>query len=566
MAGTEKHRERSAGGWSRRRLLGAGALGIASLGMAGCTTAPAVPAAPATGAPSPATATGGVQPPATASPPAPKYGGKLATIDVTFMRNLDPHVLNGGGGSVGSALCYSQLLTYKWGADFKPPSYVPGPDLADSWQQADDLTYLFKLHPGVKFHNIAPVNGREVVAEDVIYSFERVRALKTYAPLIASLSKMEAVDKLTLKLTLDKPNADFLESLCDYHLKVVAKEAVDRSGNLEQPPVIGTGAWLFDQWAPNQPFVAKRNPDYFRQGLPYADSIQVFPSTDSNPEAFRGGSVNFIAGLQPAQALEMQKAVPSAKPYFIPLDRGPDEIVLNTKLDAFKNLKVRQAINKAIDRDAIISTAHLGMASLGAGIALPSPVWKLPDDELKRLLARDVEGAKRLLREAGMESGLDLKCVVPNYVGGLYVAIAELIQANLRDINVRLTLETVDALALSQRKQSHQFDLYITSNGAATPNSQLYGFYYTDGPQNYPAFNNPALDKLIDQQAVLSRDPEGRRKVFGDIQRLVIDQAINLCLDIRRSMGFSAAEVMDLYPPFLITNHTEYWQTAWINK
>src|SRR5207245_2770795 len=213
------------------------------------------------------------------------------------------------------------------------------------------------------------------------------------------------------------------------------------------------------------------------------------------------------------QALDMQKAVPTAKPYFIPLDRGPDEIVLNTKLDVFKNLKVRQAINKAIDRDAIISTAHLGMASLGAGIALPSPDWKLSDDELKRLLARDVEGAKRLLKEAGLEGGLDLKCVVPNYVGGLYVAIGELIQANLRDINVHLTLETVDALGLSQRKLSGQFDLYITSNGAATPNSQLYGFYYTGGPQNYPGFNNPDLHKLIDQQAVLSRDPEGRRKL-----------------------------------------------------
>src|SRR5262249_15553281 len=148
-------------------------------------------------------------------------------------------------GGVGPYICYSQLLTYKWGPDIKSPSYIPTGDLAESWTQADDTTYLFKLRSGVKWHNIAPVNGRELIAEDIIYSYERVRELKSQAGFLAGITKMEAVDKLTLKLTLDKPNPDVLDNLAQNKLSIVARERVEQTGGkLDESPLIGSGPFI----------------------------------------------------------------------------------------------------------------------------------------------------------------------------------------------------------------------------------------------------------------------------------------------------------------------------------
>ena len=112
--------------------------------------------------------------------------------------HLDLH--QPGGGSSGAwsyALAYSGLLKFKHGQDIKPPAWIPTGDIAESWEQADDLTYLFKLRRGVKFQNIAPVNGRELVADDIVYSYNRQIAEKINARQLGGPTSFQAVDKLT---------------------------------------------------------------------------------------------------------------------------------------------------------------------------------------------------------------------------------------------------------------------------------------------------------------------------------------------------------------------------------
>src|SRR5262249_31629483 len=153
----------------------------------------------------------------------------------------------------GALNCYSGLLTYKWGPDVKAPAYIPTGDLAESWTQPDDVTYLFKIRPGVKFHNIAPVNGREVVADDIVFSFNHVIAMKSYASFLAGVTKMEAPDKSTFKLTVDKPNADILNNLAVLNLAIVAKERADQTGgDLGDLPVVGTGPFIAESFAVNE--------------------------------------------------------------------------------------------------------------------------------------------------------------------------------------------------------------------------------------------------------------------------------------------------------------------------
>src|SRR5262249_32631172 len=142
-----------------------------------CSASPETPtAAPA----APTAAPAGQRPAAVASPVAarqPKRGGVMRYRISSNLGNLDPHLNVGTYFSWGPAEVYSRLLRPRPGAEVKPPSIIPTGDLAESWQQPDDTTYVFKLRHDARFQNIAPVNGRPVVADDVVYSLNRLRDL-----------------------------------------------------------------------------------------------------------------------------------------------------------------------------------------------------------------------------------------------------------------------------------------------------------------------------------------------------------------------------------------------------
>jgi peptide/nickel transport system substrate-binding protein len=547
------------------------AVGVTGLGLAGCSgsaSPPPVVVQPTSAPPGPAKT---APEPTSTSRPAAKYGGVVRTGRTSVERTLDPHQLNGAGGSFGAANCYNQLLTYKWGPDVVVPSYIVTSDLAESWTQPDDLTYVFKLRQGVKWHNIPPVNGRELVADDILFSYDRIRELKAYAPLLGGISKQEAVDKYTVKLTLDKPNSDLLTNLANYNMKIVAKDAVVVNGNLEGPPVIGTGPWIFESWSPTDGFKAKRNPDYFLKGIPYADRLESVRAAGGDfsilANAFRAGQLNVITNAAVEAATDVQRAVPNAHVLWIPLNRSSDELGLNAKTDLFRKKEVRQAVVRAIDFEGFLGAVGQGKAALSSGLSLPAADWGIPEAELKKLRARDVAGARALLKQAGLESGFDFKIIAPNYAGGLYVTISELVQANLRDIGVRATIEPLDPVTYTERRGRGQFDAYIANNGTLSPtNGDLYARYYAGGSLNPHGYDDPELNKLIDQQAALARDAEARKKVLLDIQRKVVDDTILVNLMVRQVASLTQPEVMDWYPNAEPTESQYHFATLWFNK
>jgi peptide/nickel transport system substrate-binding protein len=551
---------------SRRHVLRGAALGVVSVGVAGCAGGSAAPA-PAAVAPTTAPAPPAAAAPTTApTPAAAKLGGKLSTFATLAETNLDPHVANGAAGGVGAMVCYSQLLTYKWGPDVKVPGFTPTGDLAESWTQPDDTTVIFKLRPNVKFHNIAPVNGRVLDAEDVRASFDRVIAKKVYAANLANVIKTEAVDPTTVKVTLDKPNADILVQIANYQMGIVAKEVADK--DLAEGPTIGTGAWVFDVWDKGQRIAAKKNPDYFVKGLPYADSWESFRTADPSQvvNAFRAGSVNVIgSGMTAASGNDVQKAIPKAQTVWVPLYINPNELGLNAKTDTFRDKRVRQAISKAIDRKAIIDTIFLSRGGFNAGLLLPDVEWLLPKDEIEKLQARDLEGAKKLLKDAGKEN-LSFEAITTTYLQGAYVAMAELAQQNLRDIGVNMTIKSVDPLTHVQLQTSGNFTAVFGAFSGGFPNFLLYGRYYTNGPQNYVGTANADMDKLIDQQAVLTRDSAARKKLLQDLQRLIIDDATHLTLSIYEQPQMAQPEVRNFYPPGGLNTHNTMWSNLWIDK
>src|SRR2546426_1742932 len=196
------------------------------------------------------------------------------------------------------SFAYSRLLKVKAGATVKPMTYPIELDLAESWTQPDDTTYIFKLKKGVRWHPKPPVNGRELTADDVKYTYERFLTITGNAnkPVLEYVDKIDALDKHTIKFTLKEPNAWFLDLLASTSTWIIAKECVEKFGDLRKvESVVGTGPWMLERWEPNVRLMYVRNPNYFVPGLPYADGVELIIDKDpsSRLAAFLGGKTDF---------------------------------------------------------------------------------------------------------------------------------------------------------------------------------------------------------------------------------------------------------------------------------
>src|SRR5439155_2994820 len=188
---------------------------------------------------------------------------------------FDPHLfVNHHRIATNLSFTHSRLVRVRSGAQVKPGAMPIEPDLAESWTQPNETTYVFKLRKGVRWHNKPPVNGRELTAEDVKYTYERFLTIKGNGnrPTFESLDKIEAIDKSTVKFILKEPNAWFIDLLASTSTWLIAREAVEKFGDLKRAEaVIGTGPWMLERYEPNVKLVFVRHPDYFAPGLPYAD-------------------------------------------------------------------------------------------------------------------------------------------------------------------------------------------------------------------------------------------------------------------------------------------------------
>jgi peptide/nickel transport system substrate-binding protein len=274
--------------------------------------------------------------------------------------HLDPHLTtNAVTWGFGVGLWYSRLIKFDV---FAPqPAVKLVPDLAESWDQPDDLTYLFKLRPNVKWQNLPPVNGRALTIDDILYSFERMRSPSSpNASLLAVVAKMEAVDRTTFKVTLTQPMADFLINVGSVGNAIVARENVEQKGDLREGPVVGTGPFIVDKVDRQGVSTLVRNPDYFLPGKPYLDSYQYGPLPDSATllAAFRAGNLDLIPPgiLTPTEAETLKRANPA---FQFPTYRSYSgtELALRSDRPPFHDVRIRQAVYKAVDSEAIIKAA-----------------------------------------------------------------------------------------------------------------------------------------------------------------------------------------------------------------
>ncbi|MGO6749831.1 ABC transporter substrate-binding protein [Rhizobium ruizarguesonis] len=371
----------------------------------------------------------------------PKQGGDIVVTYKDDITTLDPAIgYDWVNWSMIKSL-YSRLM------DYAPGTPNPVPSLAESFTVSPDgLIYTFKLHKGVKFSN-----GREVVASDVKYSIERAVDPKTQGPgagffgaikgfedetggKTTTLSGIETPDDSTVIFNLSRPDATFLHVLAINFASVVPKEAVEAAGGDFGKKPVGSGTFILKDWTIGQQLVFERNKDYFVKGVPYIDSFKVEVGQEPLVALLRlqKGEVDIAGdGIPPAKFLEIKNSADGAQMIVDGEQLHTGYITLNTKVKPFENVKVRQALNMAINKDRISRILN-GRATPANQ---PLPPLMPGYDKAFTGYAYDVAKAKALLAEAGYPDGFETVLYSTNT--DPQPRIAQAIQQDLAAVGVK---------------------------------------------------------------------------------------------------------------------------------
>ncbi|MBB3145458.1 peptide/nickel transport system substrate-binding protein/oligopeptide transport system substrate-binding protein [Phyllobacterium trifolii] len=371
----------------------------------------------------------------------PQQGGDIIVTYKDDIATLDPAIgYDWVNWSMIKSL-YSRLM------DYEPGTANLIPSLAETFGVSDDgLTYTFKLRKGVKF-----TNGREVVASDVKYSIERAVNPKTQGPgagffgsikgyedvtggKTTTLEGIAAPDDSTVIFHLSRPDATFLHVLAINFASVVPNEAVEAAGGDFGKKPVGSGTFVLKDWTIGQHLVFERNPDYFVKDMPYIDKFTVEVGQEPLVALLRlqKGEVDIAGdGIPPAKFLEIKNSADGPKMIVDGEQLQTGYITLNTKVKPLDNLKVRQALNMAINKDRI--TRILNGRATAANQPLP-PLMPGYDKSFTGY-AYDVEKAKALLAEAGFPTGFETVLYSTNT--DPQPRIAQAIQQDLAAVGVK---------------------------------------------------------------------------------------------------------------------------------
>jgi peptide/nickel transport system substrate-binding protein len=470
----------------------------------------------------------------------PKRGGTLS-LRLWDPPHFDPHQTISYKTHIAYSFTHSRLLKHQAGPAVPPGTFPIEGDLAESWSQPNETTYIFKLRKGVRWQNRPPVSGRELTAEDVVYSVERFRTLKgnANAYMLSSLDKVEAIDKHTVKFTLKEPYVWFLDMIANSHaVPIIAKECVEKFGDLKKPEsMVGSGPWMFDSYRPNVGYTFVRNPGYFLSGLPYIERIEVSVDEDnaSRMAAFIAGKydmgweyqgvINRVDWVQIKDTLKQKRPRLQTAEYPTSV---MSHIYMRTDKPPFSDIRVRRAMSLAINRQGIIDAVYEGVGALNPPVPAALKDWSVPMDQLGeggRWYKYDLAQAKKLMAEAGYANGFPTTMEFTTYGSQILIDMSQLVLKGLKDIGIDAKLNTKEYGAYIATTFYGKFDsmAFGPQTGFQEPDNFLYGQYYPGELKNQSHINDPIVaDMLVRQRR--TQDVAKRREVIHEIQRYLAKQ------------------------------------------
>jgi peptide/nickel transport system substrate-binding protein len=515
--------------------------------------------------------------PATAQ--APKRGGvfRLRGEDPI---GFDPHLTLSFKTMGALSYTHSRLVKIKAGPSVAPNTLPVEGDLAESWNQPNETTYVFHLRKGIRWHPKPPLNGRELTADDVKYSYERFIGTRNNPNrgTLESIDRIDAVDRHTVRFTLKEPYAWFVDALASTSTWVVARDAVEKFGDLKRPEAcIGTGPWMLERYEPAVKLTFVRNPNYFMPGLPYADGVELTVDEDpsSRLAAWLAGRYDFApeAGFV-VRRIDLDLAR-QRKPN---LQTGDVLTVfggitwMKLDQDPFKDVRVRRALAQASNWKEILET---NAWSQGHGVpnpAIPAAFkeWSLPISELppesRRLYDTNAAEAKRLLREAGLPNGFKTTLETTPGYGPDYIDAVQVGLRNWKNAGIEAELKLKEYGAYISSTIFGKFERMAGGLfGAWTvPDLYLYNYHVPGQILNASGVNDPKLTEMIRQQRRVF-DVRKRRELLHDIQRYCAQQVYHLYAPSVNSVAAWEPYVKN-FGPNVGPDHGGRLVAAWLDR
>lgn len=402
------------------------------------------------------------------------------------------------------------------------------PNLAESYDISEDgLTYTFTLREGVKFHD-----GSDLTADDVVYSYSKLAGLTTGEPMsskFAGVSAVEAKSDFEVVVTLKEINSSFLAT------NIAAIVPSDYEEQSTKP--IGAGPFKFKEYKPGQELVLVKNEDYYLEGkTAKVDEVQfkIMPDTESSILAMQAGEIDVLPGVSEQGLLQLGDAVEVVT--------GPQNMVqimgLNNSFEPLNDVRVRQAINFAVDKDIIIDTVSEGKATkLGSNF---SPAMDFYFEEgLDEYYATDLDKAKELMADAGYADGFDLQLTVPSEYQ-FHVDTAQMIASQLQQININVKIETIEFSTWLERVYTNaEYESTIISFTGKLDPQEVVGRFVSDFSKNFVKFNNADFDEVI-SKATKETDENVKADFYKAAQRILTEEAASVfIMDPNRSIAMA---------------------------
>lgn len=453
--------------------------------------------------------------------------------------SLDPQGHNDTKSEAVSFLLYNRL--FRLNSDFEVVA-----DLAESWEQPSDVEWVIKIKEGVKFHD-----GSEVTAEDVVASLLRSKEQPKVQQVLSEVNAIEAVDTYTVKFTTNSAFAPFLYTLVHAGTSIMPKAYLESGDEFAMP--IGSGQYKFVEWVSGDTIVLEKNEDYYNaddMGQAKTITFRVIPEGTSRTIALETGEVDAVMELQALDASKVEEAAQ------LTLYQKPSTSFawygVNTEKPPFDNLKVRQAFQYAIDKEAVLIVAIDGAGIVADSVMAPSFLGYKAGP-----YTYDPAKAKELLAEAGYADGFEMTIWAS---GDERKRIAEIIQANLAEIGITASIEMYEwstYIDLLLKGEEQSYVLSWTSN--PDPDATLTPHYFSGnvGGMNFGRIQDDKMDAML-KGAREELDLAKREALYNEIHDYINnDIAANTPLFVKNAVIGANKDLqgVELSPQGLLNLH-----------
>ncbi|WP_301171330.1 glutathione ABC transporter substrate-binding protein [Brevibacillus nitrificans] len=419
--------------------------------------------------------------------------------------NLDPHFISAiNAASVVHHKVYEGLIQRDESMEFKPM-------LATEWKQVDDVTWEFKLRQDVKFHDGTPFNAEAVKATIARVLDEKVGSPR--ATQFKMIKEVKAIDDYTVQFKLEYPYSPLLSILANHEGSILSPKAIEQYGkDLSKHPV-GTGPFVFESWTPGQEIVLVKNENYWGEKVKVDKAVfKVVPEDTTRIAMVETGEAH-IAEPLPVTEIDRVKNSPQLELYRSE-GLGTEFVGFNTKKKPFDDLRVRQAINYAIETDAIIQGVY-NRVGTRANSAMSPKVLGYSDNVQGYTF--DPNKAKTLLKEAGYPNGF--KTTIWTGDRKERINAAEVIQSQLKGIGIEVEVKVLEYGAYLDAEDNGETDMFISGWGNATGDGDYnqYNLFHSSSlgkGGNTTFYVNKEVDQLI-EEGRREQDPQKRRDIYA---------------------------------------------------